>query len=315
MILANLRFRMSFDVDPRGAAVICFRAGQQAPHWRGCRSSRRERRSRPPFRSSPADAERWPRRSDAVRRGLSRLHSAQNRRSIERSSTMSAPQCRTQGAYPRSTPRKRPVTAFAPNARSRARSASVLVRGIAMRRAACRTRVFGASRPRAILANYEVLRGLDRFQFAVEPSEWGRFGSLLCGRRHVWRRSGGEDEHRLQVPPPWSRGSTRRVLCRDRATENWRNPRARLDDAECRLRRLLAESIELAAFGRLQPISHGLERRRIFRCGPLLREAPAKRGMMRLTARSDQRFEAGLPASLDNRRAGLEPAREGFSWS
>ena len=57
-------------------------------------------------------------------------------------------------------------------------------------------------------------------------------------------------------------------------------------------------------------MGHGLDRRQIFRRGPLLREALAKRGMMRLTAHGDQRFEAGLPASLDIRRAEIAGVRQ-----
>jgi hypothetical protein len=44
--------------------------------------------------------------------------------------------------------------------------------------------------------------------------------------------------------------------------------------------------------------------------GPSFAKQLAKAGMMRLTAHSDQRFEAGLPASLDIRRAEIAGVRQ-----
>ena len=82
----------------------------------------------------------------------------------------------------------------------------------------------------------------------------------------------------------------------------------RLDDVEHRLRRLLAQGLEVAAFGRLQPMGHSLNPRRIFRCGPLLRETPAKRGMMRLAARRHQCAVSAVSVVLPKARTNARDA-------
>jgi hypothetical protein len=113
------------------------------------------------------------------------------------------------------------------------------------------------------------------------------------------RSGGGEDEHPLQVPHHGHEAPLDAHFV-ETAQRKLAEFERRLDDAEHRLRRLLAQSLEVAAFGRLQPMGHGLDPRRIFR-GPLLRETLAKRGMMRLAARHHQMCgERGFRGALES---------------
>jgi hypothetical protein len=59
--------------------------------------------------------------------------------------------------------------------------------------------------------------------------------------------------------------------------------------------------MERSAFGRLQPMRHRGDRRRIFRSRQSQSEAFLQRGMMRLTVYGDQRFDPGRRAGLDIR--------------
>src|SRR5208282_316468 len=114
---------------------------------------------------------------------------------------------------------------------------------------------------------------------AVERRDLGRLpDACLAGGGMLGRRSGGgEDEHPPQVPRHCHEAPLAAHFV-EAAQQKLTESKRRLDDAEHRLWRLLAQRIELAAFGRLQPMGHGLDRRRIFRRGPFLRETLAKRG-------------------------------------
>ena len=97
------------------------------------------------------------------------------------------------------------------------------------RLAACRTGVFGAGWRAA--GDFGELRRpwrLDRLQFAVERSERGRFGSLLCvlGRLGVGQ-AGARTNIRLRFHAMVTRLHSARTLSRPR-NENWRNPSADL---------------------------------------------------------------------------------------
>jgi hypothetical protein len=75
----------------------------------------------------------------------------------------------------------------------------------------------------------------------------------------------------------------------------------RFDDPEHRLRDLLAQGIELLAFGRLQAVAHGFERRRLLRRRPYFgKSAPT---------RADN--ATGGPAQSSDRSA---PQRRGPRW-
>ena len=104
------------------------------------------------------------------------------------------------------------------NAYKRANGAlAPLTGGANHRLAACRTGVFGGLAAGDLGEPPRPLR-LGRLRFAVERSDWGRFGSLLCGRRDAWRPvRRGRGRTSASGSTPWSRGSTRRALCRDRA--------------------------------------------------------------------------------------------------
>ena len=97
------------------------------------------------------------------------------------------------------------------------------------RLAACRTGVFGAGWRAA--GDFGELRRpsrLDRLQFAVERSERGRFGSLLCGLGRLGvGQAGARTNIRLRFHAMVTRLHSARTLSRPR-NENWRNPSADL---------------------------------------------------------------------------------------
>src|SRR3974377_2015957 len=65
----------------------------------------------------------------------------------------------------------------------------------------------------------------------------------------------------------------------------------RFDDAEHRFRNLLAQGIELLAFGRLQPMANGCERRRVLRRRRCFGKAFRQGWMMRLAAQRNHRID------------------------
>ena len=75
-------------------------------------------------------------------------------------------------------------------------------------------------------------------------------------------------------------------------------PKRRFDDAEPRLRRLLAQTVKLLALRRLQAMRHHLDRRRVVRRRRCRGKAFGQRLMVRLPTHRDQRIDP-------RRRAGL----------
>src|SRR5713226_261872 len=65
----------------------------------------------------------------------------------------------------------------------------------------------------------------------------------------------------------------------------------RFDDAEHRFRNLLAQGVELLAFGRLQTMAHGRERRRVLRRRRCFGKALRQGRMMRLAAQRNHRID------------------------
>src|SRR6267142_1009449 len=65
----------------------------------------------------------------------------------------------------------------------------------------------------------------------------------------------------------------------------------RFDDPEHRLRDLLAQGIELLAFGRLQTVAHGFERRRVLRRRRYFGKALRQGRIMRLAALRNHRID------------------------
>src|SRR5260370_28895528 len=65
----------------------------------------------------------------------------------------------------------------------------------------------------------------------------------------------------------------------------------RFDDAEHRFRNLLAQGIELLAFGRLQTMAHGRERRRVLRRRRCFGKALRQGRMMRLAPQRHHRID------------------------
>ncbi len=72
----------------------------------------------------------------------------------------------------------------------------------------------------------------------------------------------GEDKHPLQVP---GHGDEAPFAARalEAAQQELARAQHRFHDAEHRLGRVLAQRLELAAFGGLEPVGHGVEGRRI----------------------------------------------------
>src|SRR5450830_1853171 len=101
---------------------------------------------------------------------------------------------------------------------------------------------------------------------------------------------GAEGEHPLDVPCHGHEAPLAAHLV-EPAQQELAESEYRFDDAEHRFRGLFAQSIELPAFWRFQPMRHGLDRRWVFRRGRCIGEAFGQGWMMRLSAHGDQRLD------------------------
>src|SRR5882672_3682660 len=108
---------------------------------------------------------------------------------------------------------------------------------------------------------------------------------------------GAEGEHPLDVPSHGHQAPFAACLVEATQQELAKSER-RFDDAEHRFWDLFAHSIELPAFGRRQPMRHGLDRRWVFGRGWRIGKALGQGWMMRLPAHSDQRRDPGRLAGL-----------------
>src|SRR5208283_6129264 len=91
---------------------------------------------------------------------------------------------------------------------------------------------------------------------AAERAEWPHWrsgaGVWVAFRRTAPASGGSEDEHSLDVPGHGHEAPLAARLCQS-AHRELTEAEHRFDDAEHRLRGLLAQSVEIAAFRRLQP--------------------------------------------------------------
>src|SRR6266852_1958223 len=115
----------------------------------------------------------------------------------------------------------------------------------------------------------------------VVVSEGARLAAASGGRQGV---------HPLHVPG--HRDEAPLTLDLVKATqEELTEAHHRFDDAEHRFRNLLAQGIELLAFGRLQTMAHGRERRRVLRRRRCFGKALRQGRMMRLAAQRNHRID------------------------
>src|SRR5712671_6625798 len=96
-------------------------------------------------------------------------------------------------------------------------------------------------------------------------------------RQEEGPRTGGnrQGEHPLHVPRHGDEGPLTLDIF-EPTQQELAEAHHRFDDPEHRLRDLLAQGIELLAFGRLQTVAHGFERRRVLRSTVLWQSAPTR---------------------------------------
>src|SRR5208337_2680439 len=164
--------------------------------------------------------------------------------------------------------------------------------------AACRTEVCGWSR-RRVLALWG---SAGRWEFVVERGfgpEMGVGGRQSVERRRATASSGsGAGEYALDVPGHGDEAPLAAHFV-EAAQHKLTESERRFDDAEHRLRDLLAQRVKRPACRRRQPMRHRLDRRWMLRRFRRRLEALGQRRMMRLTAHGDQRFDPRLVASRD----------------
>ena len=111
-------------------------------------------------------------------------------------------------------------------------------------------------------------------------------------RQEEGPRTGGnrQGEHPLHVPRHGNEGPLTLDIF-EPTQQELAEAHHRFDDPEHRLRDLLAQGIELLAFGRLQTVAHGFERRRVLRRRRYFGKALRQGRIMRLAALRNHRID------------------------